>query len=286
MPKTWLVTGSSIGLGRAIVEAVLAGGDNVVATARDTSALDDLSDVHGARIRLVKHDVRNANAAIEAVRAANEAFGRLDIAVNNAGFAGLGSVENIPIELIEDQFAVNFMGAVHLCRAALPSMRVRRKGRIVLVSSIGARIATAGAAIYYSSKAALSSLAQSLALEVAPLGIQVTAVEPGALRTRFADQGSLKVSSFDAAYDSTVGATESMMQTPQYKAILRDPAAVAGAIVRLALLDHPPVRLLLGEDAFAMGVKSYSDQAESDLRWEALSRSPGGLIASADAPLP
>jgi NAD(P)-dependent dehydrogenase (short-subunit alcohol dehydrogenase family) len=277
MTKTWLVTGSSIGLGRALVEAILADGGSVVATARDPSSLNDLAADYGARIRLVRHDVRDADAAVEAVRAAHETFGGLDIAINNAGFAGLGSVENIPIELIEDQFAVNFMGAVHLCRAALPPMRVRGKGRIILISSIGARIATAGAATYYASKAALSSLAQSLALEVAPLGIQVTAVEPGALRTRFAAQGSLKVSPFDAAYDSTVGATVSMMQTPQYKAILRDPAAVAGAIVRLALIDNPPVRLLLGEDSFAMGVKSYSDQAESDQRWEAFSRSPGSL---------
>jgi NAD(P)-dependent dehydrogenase (short-subunit alcohol dehydrogenase family) len=152
MTKTWLVTGNSAGLGRALVEAILVVGGNVAATARDTSSLNDLSADYGARIPLVRYDVRDADAAVEAVRAAHETFGGLSIAINNAGFAGLGSVENIPIELIEDQFAVNYRGAVLLCRAALPPLRVHGKGRIILISSIGARIATAGAATYYTSK--------------------------------------------------------------------------------------------------------------------------------------
>jgi NAD(P)-dependent dehydrogenase (short-subunit alcohol dehydrogenase family) len=138
---------------------------------------------------------------------------------------------------------------------------------------IGAGIATPGAGIYYASKAAVSALAETLALEVAPLGIKVTAVEPGAMRTRFAEAGSLQVAPFDPAYDGTVGATVGMMRSPEYATVLRDPAGVAAMILKVAALDEMPARILAGADSYEMGTSADAARRASDIRWEDLSRS-------------
>jgi NAD(P)-dependent dehydrogenase (short-subunit alcohol dehydrogenase family) len=273
MTQNWLVTGSSVGLGRAIVEAALAAGHNVVATARNPAALADLASKFPDRLLSLALDVTDASAAREVVDQAIARFGSVDVLVNNAGFAGVGSVEDMALDLIEAQFATNFMGAVHSCKAVLPKMRAQGSGRILLISSIGARTAAPGAGVYFASKAAVSALAETLALEVAPLGIAVTAIEPGAMRTRFAETGSLQVASFDPAYDETVGATVRMMRSAEYAAILRDPKDVAAMILEVAALDSPPSRILAGADSFEMGVAAGEAQLASDHRWEELSRS-------------
>jgi len=273
MASTWLITGSSVGLGRSIAEAALAAGHHVVATARDPRALDDLAAKFPDQILSQRLDVTDANRSHEVVQATLDRFGQIDVLVNNAGFSGVGSIEDMPVDLIETQFQTNFMGAVHLCKAVLPTMRRQGRGRIILISSIGARIATAGAGVYYASKAAVSALAESLALEVGPLGVKVSAVEPGAMRTRFAEVGSLVVAPFDQAYDDTVGATVSMMRSPEYAAILRDPAGVAAMILRATELDDMPVRLLAGADAYEMGIDADVRRSASDVRWSDLSRS-------------
>ena len=213
MNKTWLVTGSSVGLGRSIVEAALMRGNNVVATARNPGALDDLTARFADRLFAMRLDVTDGGGALDVIEATIGRFGALDVVVNNAGFAGMGALEDIPLDLIEQQFATNLMGAINVCKAVLPTMRAQGQGKIILVSSIGARIATPGAGIYYASKAAVSAMAQTLALEVAPLGIQVSAIEPGAMRTRFAESDSLKLAPFNVAYEETVGATLNMMRS-------------------------------------------------------------------------
>lgn len=271
--QTWLVTGSSVGLGRAIVEAALAEGHNVVATARDPDMLDDLATQFATQLLTAPLDVTDGESARDVVKVAVERFGRLDVLINNAGFSGVGSIEDMPFGLIEQQFATNFMGAVNTCKAVLPTMRAQRQGRIILISSIGARIATPGAGIYYASKAAVSALAETLALEVASLGIKVSAVEPGAMRTRFAEEGSLMVAPFIRAYDDTVGATVNMMRSPKYKSQLRDPAGVAAMILKVAGLNHMPTRILAGDDSFEMGTAAAIQRSASDARWEKLSRS-------------
>lgn len=273
MKETWLVTGSSVGLGRSIVEAALAEGHNVVGTARDPRALDNLTSRFADRLLAMRLDVTDEKNARDVVDAAVKRFGRLDVLVNNAGFSGLGSIENIPLPLIAQQFETNFMGAVHACKAALPTMRAQRRGRIILISSIGARIATPGAGIYYASKAAVSALAETLALEVAPLGIKVSAVEPGAMRTRFAEVGSLKIAPFDIAYGDTVGATVRMMHSSNYTSLLSDPAGIAAMILKVAKLDNMPVRILAGADSYDMGAGAAARQSASDVRWKDLSRS-------------
>jgi NAD(P)-dependent dehydrogenase (short-subunit alcohol dehydrogenase family) len=273
MNDTWLITGSSVGLGRSIVEAALAAGHNVVATARDPASLDDLASRFPDRLLAQRLDVTDEVRAREVVEAAVERFGLIDVLVNNAGFSGVGSIEDMPLDLIEAQFDTNFMGAVHTCKAVLPAMRAQGRGLIILVSSIGARIATPGAGIYYASKAAVSALAETLALEVAPLGIKVTAVEPGAMRTRFAEAGSLHVTPFDPAYAGTVGATIGMMRSPKYATVLRDPAGVAAMILKVAALDEMPARILAGADSYEMGTSADAARRASDIRLEDLSRS-------------
>ena len=207
----------------------------------------------------------------KAIAAATDRFGGIDVLVNNAGFGGVGSVEDIPVEIISQLLDTNFMGAVHACKSVLPVMRRQGHGRIILISSIGARVATPGASIYYASKAAVSALAETLALEVAPFGIKVTAVEPGAMRTRFAEASSLKVTPFDPAYDGTVGATVAMMQSADYASFLHDPAGHAAMVLKVAALEDAPARILAGEDAFAMGTAAGAKLATDDTRWETVS---------------
>jgi NAD(P)-dependent dehydrogenase (short-subunit alcohol dehydrogenase family) len=133
MKETWLVTGSSVGLGRSIVEAALAEGHNVVATARDPRTLDALASQFPEQLLARRLDVTDGRNARDVVEATVERFGRLDVLVNNAGFAGVGSIEDMPLALIEQQFDTNFMGAVHACKAALPTLRAQRQGRIILI---------------------------------------------------------------------------------------------------------------------------------------------------------
>lgn len=271
--STWIITGGSAGLGREIIAAALAAGHNVVGTARNTASLADFAAGFPDRFLAQAIDVNDAAAARAAAEAARARFGAIDVLVSNAGFSGVGSIEDMPDALIEAQFATNFMGTVNVVRAVLPTMRAQGSGRILVVSSIGARIATAGAGFYYATKAAVSSLAATLALEVAPFGIRVTAVEPGAMRTRFADAASLRVAPFDPAYDETVGATIRFMQSQDFHEVGHEPAGHAAMIVALAELPDPPVRLLAGADAQAYAEAADGALRESDARWATLSAS-------------
>lgn len=276
MSQVWFVTGSSVGLGRSLVECLLAAGHEVVATARNPDLLDDLARKHPERLLCVPLDVTSIRDWNSGIAAAQERFGRIDVLVNNAGFASVGSVEDIPLDQVRRQFETNFMGALMGCKAVLPIMRSQACGRIILISSIGARIATPGAAIYYASKAAISSLADSLALEVAPFGITVTAVEPGAMRTRFAKAESLNVSPFQSHYEATVGATVTMMHSKEYNDALHDPAGHARMILDLAKLSDPPSRILAGDDAFTYGTAAGAQRRETDLRYTEFSCSATG----------
>jgi NAD(P)-dependent dehydrogenase (short-subunit alcohol dehydrogenase family) len=145
MTETWIVTGSSVGLGREIVEAALAAGHNVVGTARNPQTLNDFEARFPGRFMAKRLDVVDAAQSRQVVDATVDRFGGLDVLVNNAGFSGVGSIEDMPLELVQEQLGTNFLGAVHTSRAVLPTMRAQGHGRIILVSSIGARVATAGA---------------------------------------------------------------------------------------------------------------------------------------------
>ena len=188
MSKIWLITGSARGLGRNIAEAVLAAGHRLVAGARQTDKLQDLVDRYGDRIVPVVLDVTDAKAAQAAVDKAVAAFGRLDVLVNNAGFAHAAPFEQISDDDFRAQIDTNFYGVVNLTRAALPVMRKQRAGHIIQISSVGGRMGSPGLSAYQSAKWAVGGFTEVLAKEVAPIGIKVTSVEPGGMRT---DWGSI-----------------------------------------------------------------------------------------------
>src|SRR5207244_4773924 len=183
--QVWLVTGSASGLGRHIAEAVLASGDRLVATARDPRRLQDLAQKYGDQVRPAPLDVADEAAAFAAVQVAVDAFGRLDVVVNNAGYGDIAPFEQLSSERFKALIDTNFYGVVNVTRAALPIMRKQRSGYIFQISSVGGRLARPGSTGYHAAKWAVGGFTESLAQEVAPFGVKVCALEPGGMRTNW-----------------------------------------------------------------------------------------------------
>ncbi|HEY6762974.1 MAG TPA: SDR family NAD(P)-dependent oxidoreductase [Baekduia sp.] len=270
-PKVFLVTGSSRGLGRAIADAVLDAGHRLVATARDAGALDDLVAAGGDRVRAVALDVVDPDAARAAVQTAVDAFGRLDVLVNNAGYADLAAIEDVTLDAFRAQIDTNLLGVVNVTKAALPVMREQGAGHVIQVSSVGGRMATPGLGAYQAAKWAVGGLSEVLAAEVAPLGIKVTVLEPGGMRTDWAGS-SMAIPPISEPYAPTVGASAERM-TGFATAAVGDPAKVAQLVLRVADLDEPPLRLLVGSDAYNYGRAAWQARIEDDARWASLSTS-------------
>jgi NAD(P)-dependent dehydrogenase (short-subunit alcohol dehydrogenase family) len=270
MSKVWLVTGSSRGLGRHVVEAALEHGDRVLATARRPEALADLVATHGGRLVTIAHDVAVPAQAAAAVQAAVSAFGRLDVVVNNAGYAELASVEDMTDQAFRDQIEAVFFGTVHTTKAALRILRDQGGGHIINVTSVGSRMASPGLSAYQSAKWATAGFSLVLAAEVAPLGIRVTSLEPGGMATDWAGS-SMAVPEISKPYEATVGAAAAMHGSSWRP--LGDPAKVARVIVEVAAMDEPPTRLLLGSEAYAYATAAARTQLASDERWRDLSQS-------------
>jgi NAD(P)-dependent dehydrogenase (short-subunit alcohol dehydrogenase family) len=270
MPSVFFLTGSNRGLGRAIAEAVLNGGDRLVATARDLRSLDDLVAAHGDRIFPLALDVTDAAAARSAIAAGVEHFGRIDIVVNNAGYADLASVEDITLEDFRRQIDTNFFGVVNVAKAVLPVLREQGAGHIIQISSIGGRLATPGLSAYQSAKWAVGGFSSVLAAEVKPLGIRVTVLEPGGMETDWAGS-SMQVPPVSEPYQPTVGASAAMHNSEAVA--LGDPAKVAQVVLQIAEMDDPPLRLILGSEAYAYATAAARVQAASDERWRELSAS-------------
>ena len=269
MSKVFLVTGSSRGLGREIVLAALDAGHRVAATARRPEQLDDLVQRYGERVLPIALDVADAEAAERAVRAAAEAFGRLDVVVNNAGYANLASVEDITAADFRAQLDTNFLGVVNVSKAALPVLRAQGSGHIIQVSSLGGRVATAGLSAYQAAKWAVGGFSEVLAQEVAPLGIKVTVLEPGGMRTDWAGS-SMNVPPISEPYRQTVGVLAGMLGSTTVVPA-GDPAKVAQVVLTVADLDEPPVRLLLGSDAVQYAQVVEQARAAEDAKWRDLS---------------
>jgi NAD(P)-dependent dehydrogenase (short-subunit alcohol dehydrogenase family) len=283
MSKVWLVTGSSRGLGRDLTQAILAAGHRLVATARNPRDLAFLGEHE--RLRTVALDVTDPAAARAAVAAATRAFGRLDVVVNNAGYANVSSIEDLEESDFRTQFETNFFGVYNVTRAALPVMRAQRAGHVIQISSIGGRRATPGLGSYQSAKWAVGGFSEVLAAEVRPLGIRVTCVEPGGMRTDWAG-ASMKVHPVAPDYDATVGAVNRALRG-RADAARGNPVKVAQAILQLAEEKEPPVRLLIGSDAVFLAAHAATARAEEDARWRALSTSTDydGLPDFADSEL-
>lgn len=269
MSKVWLITGCSRGLGRALARAVLDAGHRLIATAREAKDLAFLEP--NERLRTAALDVTDAAAAAAAVESAVSAFGRLDVVVNNAGYIKANSVEDQPESEFRRQMEINFFGVYNVTRAALRVMHRQRDGHIIQISSIGGRRATPGLAAYQSAKWAVGGFSDALAREVAPLGIRVTCVEPGGMRT---DMFGLSMLADPLApdYEPTVGKVIRSVFGNR-DAARSDPAKVASAILRLTTEAQPPVRLLVGSDAVALAGLAARERAEEDARWKWLSES-------------
>jgi NAD(P)-dependent dehydrogenase (short-subunit alcohol dehydrogenase family) len=272
MSKIWLITGSARGLGRHLAEAVLAAGDSLVATARDPAKLSDLVARYGNRIRPVPLDVTDAAAARAAVDVAVSAFGRLDVLVNNAGYGHAAPFEQTTDEDFRAQIDTNFYGVVNVTRAALPVMRKQRSGHIIQVSSVGGRMGTPGLSAYQSAKWAVGGFTEVLAKEVAPLGIKVTAVEPGGMRTDWGVIARGAVPELLSDYEASVGVLAKMF-AEYIGHEVGDPGKVAKVILQLARHDAPPEHLLLGSDAVHFfNLVDTARRADAE-RWHAVSLS-------------
>jgi NAD(P)-dependent dehydrogenase (short-subunit alcohol dehydrogenase family) len=267
--QVWLITGSSRGLGRALAEAVLAAGHKLVATARNPAQLDDLVRRYGDQVRTIALDVSDEQAASDAVKMAIEAFGRLDVLVNNAGYGDIGSIEDTSLADFRSQIETNLFGVIIVTKAAVPIMREQRAGHIMQFSSVGGRLGPPGRAAYSAAKWGVEGFSEVLAKEVGPLGINVTIVEPGGFRTDFAG-ASTTIREGRPEYSSTVG------QMARYQRDFSgsqpgDPAKAAKALLYIAGLEDPPLRLLLGSDAVKAAEQADLVRIQADKRWQELS---------------
>ena len=271
MAQVWLITGSARGLGRAIAEAVLAAGDKLIATARNPQQLSDLVKRYGDNVRAVALDVTDERAAIAAVQFAVDVFGRLDVLVNNAGYGNLAAIEDTTMQDFRAQVETNLFGVVNLTKAAIPVMRRQGAGRILQLSSVGGRVGPIGRGAYAAAKWGVEGFSEVLAKEVGPLGIKVTIIEPGGFRTDFAGS-SQTILADNPAYASTVGAV-ARFQREYDGAQPGDPKKAAAAVLNIARLDEPPMRLLLGRDAVRAAAEAERTRAEADRKWRSLSES-------------
>ncbi|MEU3986300.1 SDR family NAD(P)-dependent oxidoreductase [Streptomyces sp. NPDC026672] len=275
MSKVWFVTGSSRGLGHAIVAAALEAGDRVVATARRPAQLDDLVARHGDRVHPVALDVTDPEQVRSAVDEGLKLFGRYDVVVNNAGYGDVAAVEDVTLDDFRAQIDTNFYGVVHVTRAVLPILRAQGSGHIFQVSSVGGRLGTPGLSAYQSAKWAVGGFSSVLAAEVAPLGIKVTVLEPGGMRTDWAGS-SMTIPPISDPYGPTVGAFVETIRHADPEAAAAnsaDPARVARTVVDLAGRADAPVRLLLGRDAVRYGGAAGEALAASDEKWRPVSES-------------
>ncbi|MCU6496628.1 SDR family NAD(P)-dependent oxidoreductase [Rugamonas sp. A1-17] len=260
--KVWFITGASRGFGVLTAQQALARGDFVVATARDprtvTAALGDHPNLLALRL-----DVRLEAQAVTAVQQALARFGRIDVLVNNAGYGLLGAVEEANAEEVRALYDTNVFGLLNVTRAALPSMRKQGGGHVINISSVGGYTAFPGWGLYSSTKFAVEGLSEALAMELAPLGIHVTVVEPGFFRTDFLDASSLATTHDRIdAYAATVGAMREFAAGVNHQQP-GDPAKLAGALLQLADSAQPPVRLQLGSDTVErVRAKNLSVEAE------------------------
>jgi NAD(P)-dependent dehydrogenase (short-subunit alcohol dehydrogenase family) len=269
MAKIWLITGSGNGLGRDIAEAALAAGDSVVAGARRTEELAPLVAQYGKRVKPVTLDVRDEAAAKAAVQLAVDAFGRLDVLVNNAGYGQIAPFEQMSAEDFQAVVDTCFYGVVYTTRAAVPVMRKQKSGHIFQVSSVGGRIAIGGNTPYHAAKWAVGGFSDALAMEVAPFGVKVCTLEPGGIRTNWARRAGQNAPDLLPDYAASVGPILKMLQGLEGRQE-GDPRKIAELIVQLANSDEVPVRLILGVDAEKRVQQAEAARASEAQKWRHL----------------
>lgn len=269
--RTWMITGVSTGLGRALAETALARGDRVVGTVRKEAARGIFEGIAPGRATALVLDVADEAAVRRVVAAAEEQTGGIDILVNNAGYGLVGGVEEASLAEIRAQFDVNVFGAIAVIQAVLPFMRARKSGRIVAITSVSGFVGWPSLGVYSASKFALEGVCETLAQEAAPLGIKVLMIEPGGLRTDFATRSRVETSRTIADYDATVGACRRILAEHAGHEP-GDPMKAAQIIFDVATRANPPLRLLLGSDALGYARTKLEAQSAEIRAWESLSR--------------
>jgi len=262
LSKVWFITGTSSGFGRSLVEELIERGERVAATARDPRTLNDLVARAPERVLALQLDVTKPQEIDSAVASAIGRFGAIDVLVNNAGYSVVGALEETSEAELRAVFEPMFFGAVATTQALLPHMRERRSGTIVQITSVGGMITAPGFGPYCAAKHALEAVSEALAAEVAPFGMRVLIVEPGAFRTRLFGSAFRAMPTLPA-YAETVGATRAYVEK-EAGAQAGDPVKAARAIIETVDAGAPNLRLPLGADAVS-GIRAKLAQVTSDL---------------------
>jgi NAD(P)-dependent dehydrogenase (short-subunit alcohol dehydrogenase family) len=272
MQQVWFITGSSRGFGRALVHAALDAGDRVVATARQPGQLAEIAEQFGDSVLPYALDVTDADAVRAAVAAGVARFGRLDVVVNNAGYANVAPIETGDAADFRVQFETNFWGVYNVSKAVIAQLRSQGGGIVVQFSSVGGRVGgSPGIASYQAAKFAVDGFSRVLAVETAPFGVKVMVVEPSGFATDWAGS-SMTVHDIPADYDATIGSMDRRMRrNPAGPA--GDPARAAEIIVNTVKRDNPPSHLLLGVNAVEMALGYSRRQLAEATAWENVSRS-------------
>ncbi|MCU1524901.1 MAG: putative oxidoreductase [Microbacteriaceae bacterium] len=273
MSKIWFITGAGRGFGRQFTEAALGRGDSVAATARNTQALADLVETYGDAILPLGLDVTDRASVDAAVAAAVDRFGRIDVVVNNAGYGLFGAVEEITEQQLRDQLEVNLFGVLHVTQAVLPILRAQGSGHIIQISTIGGIAAFPILGGYNASKWALEGLTESLAQEVAGMGIKVTLIEPGGFATDWAGSSAVwaeKLPQYDDIRSAMFGGASAGRVQP-------DPKGVGPAILKVVDAEQPPLRVLFGVAPTHIVKGLYAKRLETWAAWEEVSIEAGSL---------
>jgi NAD(P)-dependent dehydrogenase (short-subunit alcohol dehydrogenase family) len=266
-PAAWLITGCSSGIGRQIALAALARGRRVAVTARNPKTVEDIVAGYRDQAVALALDVTQRDQVEQAVAQTERAFGGVDVLVNNAGYGYMAAVEEGEDDQVRAMFDTNYFGAVDMIKAVLPGMRERGRGHIINISSMTGLVANPPNVYYSSTKFALEALTEGLAKEVGPLGIRVTAIEPGAVRTDWSARSMKETRRPIDAYADTVGARKALIKAAGSK-FPGDPRRVADAVLMVSELENPPLHLLLGHDVYNAYREKLSALLESVEEWK------------------
>ena len=278
MSKVWFITGAGSGIGTGIAKAALKAGDRVVATARNLDkARNALRDLAGENLAFVQLDVTDEAQAKAAVEEAAEQFGRIDVAVNNAGYAVMGNFEELPTADVEQQFATNFWGVAYVMRAVLPVMRKQRSGHIINISSVAGVVGFKHCGAYGAAKFAVEGLSLAVAKEVEQFGIKMTVVEPGFFRTNLLDAQNIKWGK-STIEDYSAEASAEEMWSPYPGTQQGDPVKLGQVLVKIAGMENAPRLFIAGSDALATVRPAIEERLQETRAYEELSKSTDGAF--------
>lgn len=272
MSKVYFITGTSSGFGRALAEAALERGERVVLAARKLADVEDLAGQYKDNALAVKLDVTNADERQTAIKATLDRFERVDVLANIAGVGSLGALEEFSSEQIRQQFEVNFFGVLELTREVLPTMREQKSGHILNLTSIGGLASVGGFALYCATKFAVEGFSEALRDEVKPLGIKVTIIEPGAFRTEFAGASNVRPAQQIEDYKPVIEPIQQYLYGNDGKQP-GDPRKAAEAMIEAVESDNPPLRLMLGADAYGLWEKKLSEMQAEFADWRKIGES-------------